>query len=100
MKIHELYIDESKWTKRAYARNIKGEKVPIEAKDAVCFCLGGAINKCYPPNKQSIIYHKIKLKIKGLGDINDDFFGGVVDWNDATERVFEEVKNLAIELDI
>jgi hypothetical protein len=31
------------WTKGVYARNKKGEKVPLRGPDAICFCADGSL---------------------------------------------------------
>lgn len=50
MKVLELLTDKTKWTKRAYARNQDGESCSSRHSEAVCWCLSGAINACYPYN--------------------------------------------------
>lgn len=48
MKIHELLSDPAKWTQDANARDKHGNPVNAESEDAVCWCLIGALYKCYP----------------------------------------------------
>lgn len=88
MKIKELFTDSSRWTKGALARDINGEFTDID--HGYSFCLSRAIYKCYPYDSKLIIF-KIKPKLKEPL---------IVNWNDAPERTFEEVKALVEELDI
>lgn len=44
----ELISDPKKWTKGTDARNEKGDSVPSNAKDAVCFCMNGALARVRP----------------------------------------------------
>ena len=92
MKIHELYTNESKWTKRAEARNSEGDKTFFDDHEATCFCLFGALFKCYPDNKER---RGIRLRIEAR--LN---FVPITQWNDDPNRTFEEVKQLAVDLDI
>ena len=93
MKIKELFTDSSKWTKGSLARDKNGDLTSYYSSDAVCFCLHGAIYKCYEDfgDKSSIITNKIRKEIKRYS---------ISGWNDAEERTFEEVKNLVEKLDI
>lgn len=89
MKVRELFSDESKWTQGADARNALGEKVMAEAEDAVCWCLFGAVQKCYGFGNRVPILVGIEqdLKVLSLGP-----------WNDSV--TFEVVKALVVRLDI
>ena len=92
MKIYEFYTDKSKWTKGAEARDFEGHFVFFDAPEAICFCLFGAIYKCYPDDKErEAVREKIQTKI------NPQL---ITDWNDQPERNFTEVKQLALDLDI
>ena len=43
----QLLSDPKHWTQDANARNSKGVKCELDSPDAQCFCLVGAIYKCY-----------------------------------------------------
>lgn len=96
MKIQELLSDESKWTKGEMARNIDGDQVGYDNPTAVCWCLLGAINKCYPYEKRETIRQKI------FNFINDSLLceKGITGFNDSPKITFSDVKNLITELDI
>ena len=50
MKLTELLSDKSKWTTKAWARDAEGTPCLISSESAVCFCLSGAISRCYKDN--------------------------------------------------
>lgn len=91
MTLQELFSDSSKWTQQTYARDITGRPVTINDIDAVCFCLMGAIYKCYPSTEEKA---KVIQKLESKRLLNITF------WNDARERKFEEVQQLVKELNI
>ncbi len=92
MKIKELLVDSSKWTKGVFARDNDGIAVATHNPNARCWCLVGAIAKCYnifTDTKYAEIFNKIKLEVEHPSN-----------WNDAPERTFAEVKELVERLDI
>lgn len=93
MKIRELLTDKSKWTKGYDAQDISGERTSPMSEEAVCWCLAGALHRCYLPEQRQEIQDKIGLNISIL-------FASIVGWNDMPDRTFEEVKALVEELDI
>lgn len=96
MKVHELLDGPEKWTKGANAREADGSHCFTNSPLATCFCLRGAILHCYGCGMQNKRRDAIDEKIFAhLGKIQMDY-----DWNDAPDRTFEEVRNLALELDI
>jgi hypothetical protein len=42
-QVRDLLADPSRWTKGEFARNAKGKCTLYVSKDAVCFCLDGAL---------------------------------------------------------
>lgn len=54
MKIKELFSSKEKWIKGMYASNEEKLYTNILSPDAVCFCLEGALYRCYIDNKQNI----------------------------------------------
>ena len=92
MKVKELLSDESKWCQGPIARSLSGRSVSYNNPNAVCWCLWGALHKCYPDENQFLtVRRKVKRYIRG------DF---VTDWNEDRRRTFAEVKALVEELDI
>lgn len=88
MKVQELLTDPSKWTKEAYARDINGKPVGTKSTEVSCFCLSGAIDRCYQDSAN------IRLKIHSY------LHESIPVWNDAPERTFEDIQQLIKELDI
>jgi hypothetical protein len=94
VKVHELLSDESKWTTGAPTRDAQGRN-PIQAGrgDAVRWCLLGAVWSCYGIWGEQA--KQIEQKIRDhLGIVS------IAGWNDAPERTFAEVRQLALDLDI
>lgn len=90
MKVRELLDVESKWTAHAFARDSKHRSIHEDRSEAVCWCLTGAINKCYSPEE----CQDIKAKVRAALDVD------IIWWNDAPNRIFEDIRKLIMELDI
>jgi hypothetical protein len=90
MKVQELLTDESKWCQEALALDKNNNIVWSRSDEAVCWCLQGGIDRCYPGDNRDI-FEKIK---KATGGIPVDR------WNDNPERKFSDVRNLVVELNI
>jgi hypothetical protein len=81
MTLQELFSDESKWTKGASARDAYGNPCRWTSKQAVCFCLYGAIAKAYADDKEhnfKEITDKLRVYVfkqtgQPLSVFNDDF---------------------------
>ncbi len=86
-KVHELLDEPEKWTKGTAARNAAGEVTSCRSPSAVCWCLAGAVFVCYPSRAFDVICQLSKQLECAIGD-----------WNDS--HTFEDVRNLALELDI
>lgn len=98
MKVKELLADESKWTRYAFARDIHGATCDIFNPSAVCFCISGAIARCYYGHgeitpEEIIAKTRHHLRQKGI-------LLSTVDFNDDANTTFEQVKALVEELDI
>lgn len=92
MKVKDLLIDESKWTKYSRARGPQNNPVLLNSQSAVSFCLVGAIEKCHPrPDEFDAVIHRV------IAEIHQD---SVVDWNDDPATRFADVRNLVEKLDI
>ncbi len=89
MKAYELLATPDKWTKGAFARDRFGEVVEANSPDAVCFCIHGAMGRCYRGYSEQLDQLRAKLDV-----------AVVMDWHDAPERTHEEVLAVLKELDI
>lgn len=104
MKVRELLDSPEKWTKGAIARDSKGNLVSYNSPNAVCFCLLGAIYKCYASDKMNpdkMNPDKLPLEIRKLiGSLLNLRSDSISYFNDAPKRTFEDIKNLVNTLDI
>ena len=87
MKVSELLTDENKWCQQAFAMDKYGDAVSSRDVDACKWCLSGALMKCYsieaPVDQTEYMLHHRKLM---------EVVGDLIDWNDAPERTFAEVR--------
>lgn len=103
MKIKELYSDPSKWAKYHLAQNKNGGTISPSDKDAVRFCLIGALIRCYRDKKYfwekespyETAFYKLKYEIES----HPNKFG-ISDYNDSVGTTFEDIKKLVEKLDI
>ena len=95
MKVKELLSDESKWTQGVSARTESGIPTSYHGQETAKWCLLGALAKCYGVNTDD--WDSIRARIR-IRLSPDGLFP--VDWNDAPNRTFSEVKALVEELDI
>ena len=47
MKAYELLADAKNWTRGTSARDAQGNETGALSEDATCWCIYGAITKCY-----------------------------------------------------
>jgi hypothetical protein len=105
-KMIALFADESKWTKKAYARAPSGECVEVFNPEASQWCLMGAlVHACtYDMYRLSRTENLLKGVINrdpsrwndwGLIHIDgEEFWSELIYWNDKKNRTFAEVKEL------
>jgi len=86
MKINELLSKAERWTQHAMARDHHGLKTDPKDPKAVCWCLMGAVIKCYESEKGEIV-KKLQEQIYSLFAFND---------NSSHEMVLKLVKRLDI----
>lgn len=96
MKIHELLRKPESWTQGFSARDSDGCPRTSHSKEAVCWCLSGAIRKCYGSNSWLIVN---KL-VQALNPTGNEFNYSIVLWNDAAERTHAQVLKLVRECDV
>lgn len=93
MKIHKLFEDPAKWTEQVWARDKDGRHVLPENPTAVCWCLGGAVDYCYPDQtERAAILHILQLHMRNRG------YDEIFTFNDTTgwHTVYQLVKELDI----
>lgn len=77
MKISDILTDESKWTKKTFARNNSGHRVKATDPNAVRFCLFGAADRASqidPANNQIHLLSMAEAELggKSISEFNDD----------------------------
>lgn len=99
MTIKELFKDRSSWTQGANAKGPHGEVVAFDDPCAVCWCLNGAIAKCYPGD-HSLVLSKLRnlLNNRGLFWRRPDDRYCLVAFND--DSTYGEVMQLVEEADV
>lgn len=98
MKVKKLLSDKSKWTQCVYARKADGKATTSFDPAATCWCLAGAINVCYMPERRYPIFLKLTEAIDHLHKMGKTKFIDIPGFND--NSTYEEVMELVNELDI
>ena len=80
------------WIKGQLAVGVYGEFVPSRSSQAVGWCLGGWVFRCYNDQDYPTILHRIEERL-GAGT-------GIGTWNDDPLTTYEMVHQLVKELDI
>ncbi len=91
MKVRELLNARSRWVQGTDAEKSDGQETYAKDPDATCWCLLGAIERCYPHEEREDIYDRIVAATKE---------SQISSWNDSPLRTFEDVQKLVQELDI
>ncbi len=81
MTVAELLEKPEAWTQGASAKNSDGMRTGVSAESAVCWCVLGAIWKCY-------VYDSLSEKMR---DKLAELVGDIVKFNDAPGRTHAEV---------
>ena len=96
--LQELFVNECYWAKGNYAKNKNGANVGLFDESGSCWCLLGAIHKCYNRRGEEIVAEiiaKIKIHLKGMG-----FVGSISSFNDSPETKFEDILKIVQELGV
>lgn len=91
MKVKQLLNKPSKWCKGSFAMKKDGLACGSLDLLAVKFCLLGAVKRCYSEDKWVDIIDKIR------GELG---YRHIINWNNAKETTFSDVKKLVNKLDI
>ncbi len=95
MKMKELLADPKKWTKRSYARDMDGDSCLSLSHEAVCFCLYGALSRCYPMQERGEVLRKIdNALMKTVGHVM------IVKFNDSPDTTHEMLMQVLEEADV
>jgi hypothetical protein len=96
MKMHELLSTEKRWTQHASARDEFGDVTSSMSRNAVSFCLLGALDRCYAQAQFSKRAAALNALVSKCGGRRADVFK----WNDTHGRTFGEVRALLKELNL
>ena len=88
--MYELLATPDRWTKGYWARTENGAETSPRDPNAVCWCLSGAVTKCYEDDRISEIWLRLRSK---LGK-------NPVTFNDDPATTHEDVLRVLKELDI
>lgn len=94
MKIHERLSKPSEWCQWTWARAEAGHGVLPTSPDAVRWSLAVAAMFCY--EHDNVLLHEIMRKLNGQFPQHDN----CEYWQDAAGRTFDEVRSLALRLDV
>lgn len=94
MKAYELLDSPEKWTQGHFGKTAAGVGVFGRHADAVCWCLLGALQRCYH-DSGSVNEMAIRARLRSWLETNS-----IISWNDAPERTYDEVISVLKELDI
>lgn len=101
MKVQDLLTDPTKWARQGYAFAGDGRHVIPTDPEATCWCLAGAVRRCYRSNKAHQVLRRVASKLKlGLFRSLSNPDSTIANWNDAPEREFADVQALVKELNI
>lgn len=92
-KIKNLFSDRTKWTTGYLARDANGTACHVSSKDAVSFCLLGAIEHCYG-TADIKIYRKIRKSIEKLFPECDN----IICFNDT--QSYETIMKVVIDVNV
>ena len=97
MKAHELLTDPKRWTQGAPARDAAGVEVSEHDKSAVCWCMMGAIIKCYGGS-----FAQCNKQFNKVADKLEELYGNpqIHKFNDCIDTTHEQVVSLLKELDV
>ena len=84
--MRKLLEDPKHWIKGATAKDKNGKVVFAEDKQAMCWCLYGALNKCAGPQMSTFV--------TTLQTLDFSVTGSIVSWNDHPITTHEEVLEL------
>ena len=90
-KARELITPEGAWTQGTFARDAKGDPVGLFRDGAVCFCLGGALDRAeyiIDADVPGRVAYNTMMQVVGA---SRDGACGIASWNDVPGRNQYEV---------
>jgi hypothetical protein len=93
MLAYKLLDSTVKWTKRCSARDRDGWSVPVGNAGAVCWCMMGALRKCYPSPPDFLAARKKLQQVLPPSFYATDLEGtSITSANDARTTTFRQVR--------
>lgn len=101
MTLQELFASPETWIRGEVARNSAGGPANCESEDAVCWCLLGAIYRCYGrEDRSSEDIRRVTEQIQQWFKDNDINTPGITHYNDKVAVGFSDIKRLVTALNI
>ena len=103
MKVHEKLSSPATWTQGEASRDEYGlaPEFGTAYQHAVCWCLGGALEVCYPDReKLDVAVARVAEAIAGHPVKEHWQWDAIIEWNDDPERTNAEVLDLVKGLDV
>lgn len=91
MLIQTLFRKEDRWIQRDMAIDAQRRSVDVSDPEAVCFCLAGALTRCYP---DSTARQKAIRKISRVLARTFNWHGGIIGWNDESVRTITDIRKV------
>jgi hypothetical protein len=96
----DLLSDESKWTKGCFARNTDGDSVSPESAEACCWCLDGAIIRCFADSPDDTAAHDAIwwTLLEACNQPSTCADSGIAGFNDYSKTTYEDVRELLLKV--
>lgn len=92
MKLQKLFSNSKRWTKGAEARSKTGRSVDPKSRQAVCWCLSGAITKCYSNWSERIrVFAKVASFMRA-GVMYAPYF--IANFNDRPQTTIAQIRKI------
>lgn len=89
--LQELFEDEGRWTKGAFAKDSNGNSVSFRRDCATCFCLAGGVFVVYPPEEQQGVFVKLREAVVARGYHSEEYF------NDHPSTTIDDIRRVVKE---
>lgn len=100
MKMYELLDKPEKWTQGFIARDESSNPTAPLDDYAVCWCLLGALDKCYPRHYLEVRKINKTTECRLSEAIRKKYSKSLVQFNDNPNTTFDQVRSILLELDI
>lgn len=98
MKVRELLAKPEAWTKRRFAKAADGSAVTVMSDQAVCWCLRGAVYKCYA-NQDDCDLVEDKLQ-EAMQKLKGDEYHSLTHFNDDPKTTYADILDVCEAADV